>query len=272
MSQSKIESEINIFLKKFELHLIKSLPKNRNLLNQSINYSIQSGGKRFRPFLIYTFSKALKVSSKNALSIGVAVEMLHNYSLVHDDLPSMDNDNYRRGKKSTHFKFNEYTAILAGCSLLTMSYNILSGVELRLNSDRKIKLINRLAEISGKNGLLQGQFEDLNLKKLTYSDRIRINKLKTGKLMSYCVEAVGISAAIKQSDLKLLQRVGMNIGEIFQISDDFSDEPKMPTKERLFLSKYRLKLYKQTIKQLNNLKINNESINRLLNHLMELEV
>ena len=144
------------------------LPKSSNTLNKSISYSILAGGKRFRPFLIYTFAKALKVNSSNAMKIGIAVEMLHNYSLVHDDLPAMDNDKYRRGKKTTHFKYNEYTAILAGCGLLTLSYKILSSPKLKLDTKVKAELIYALTEISGEGGLLQGQFEDLSNKKNTY--------------------------------------------------------------------------------------------------------
>ena len=122
MSNAQTTIELNKFIKKFNSDLKKFLPKSTNTLNKSINYSILAGGKRFRPFLIYTFSKVLKVSPSNSIKIGIAVEMLHNYSLVHDDLPAMDNDKYRRGKKTTHYKYNEYTAILAGCGLLTLSY------------------------------------------------------------------------------------------------------------------------------------------------------
>ena len=103
MSNTQTAIELNTFTKKFNSDLKNFLPKSSNTLNKSINYSILAGGKRFRPFLIYTFAKALKVSSSNAMKIGIAVEMLHNYSLVHDDLPAMDNDKYRRGKKNNSF-------------------------------------------------------------------------------------------------------------------------------------------------------------------------
>jgi geranylgeranyl diphosphate synthase type II len=100
MPNTQTTIELNKFTKKFNSDLKNFLPKNTNTLNKSINYSILAGGKRFRPFLIYTFAKVLKVSPSNSIKIGIAVEMLHNYSLVHDDLPAMDNDKYRRGKKN----------------------------------------------------------------------------------------------------------------------------------------------------------------------------
>jgi len=272
MSNTQTAIELNKFIKKFNSDLKIFLPKSSNILNKSINYSILAGGKRFRPFLIYTFAKALKVSSSNAIKIGIAIEMLHNYSLVHDDLPAMDNDKYRRGKKTTHFKYNEYTAILAGCGLLTLSYRILSSPKLKLDTKVKAELIYALTEISGEGGLLQGQFEDLSNKNNIYNHRIHINKLKTGKLMSYCTEAVGIAAKLNTKKINLLKKIGMNIGEIFQISDDFNDEPKMLTKEKKYLEKYRDTLYTKTLKLLKEANIKNLSVNNLLNYLMLLKV
>ena len=272
MSSTQTTIELNKFIKKFNSDLKKFLPKSTNTLNKSINYSILAGGKRFRPFLIYTFAKVLKVSPSNSIKIGIAVEMLHNYSLVHDDLPAMDNDKYRRGKKTTHYKYNEYTAILAGCGLLTLSYKMLSSSKLKLDSKIKAELILALTKISGEGGLLQGQFEDLSNKKNTYSERIHINKLKTGKLMSYCTESVGIAAKLSSKKINLLKKIGLNIGEIFQISDDFNDEPKMPAKEKRYLEKYRDILYARTLNLLKEANIKNSSINNLLNYLMILKV
>ena len=101
MQAFEIEAVHNKFTKKFNVELYKYFTKKNSLLNESINYSIMAGGKRFRPFLIYIFSKAFNISTSTSIKIGISVEMLHNYSLVHDDLPAMDNDNYRRGKKTT---------------------------------------------------------------------------------------------------------------------------------------------------------------------------
>jgi len=271
MQASKIELLHNKFIKKFNSELKKNFTKKSNLLNQSINYSILAGGKRFRPFLIYIFSKAFKISPSNSVKIGIAVEMLHNYSLVHDDLPAMDNDNFRRGKKTTHYKYNEYIAILAGCGLLTMSYQVLA-VSINIESKKKVELISRLTEISGDNGLLQGQFEDLSNDSIKYINRIRINKLKTGQLMSYCTEAVGILSDCNKSQINLLRQIGLYIGEIFQINDDFNDEPKMSIKEKDYLNKYRFRLYNQTTNSMKKLKIKNSHVYDFLEYLMELKV
>ena len=271
MQAFEIEAVHNKFTKKFNLELNKYFTKKNSLLNESINYSIMAGGKRFRPFLIYIFSKAFNISTSTSIKIGISVEMLHNYSLVHDDLPAMDNDNYRRGKKTTHFKYNEYIAILAGCGLLTMSYQVLSS-SIKVENKKKIALITRLTEISGDDGLLKGQFEDLSSNSIKYQNRIRINKLKTGLLMSYCTEAVGIIAGRNKLELKLLRQVGLNIGEIFQISDDFNDEPKMSTKEKKYLIQYRLQIFSQTLRSLKKLGIKNNQVYDLLDYLMELKV
>ena len=112
--------------------------KDNNTLNQSINYSINSYVKRFRQYLVYVFGKEFQLSKNIIFNLGSAIEMLHNYSLEHDDLPSMDNDKYRRGKKTTHYKYNEFTAILAGCGLLTKYYLTLENKEFSISEDKKI--------------------------------------------------------------------------------------------------------------------------------------
>ena len=151
--------------------------------------------------------------------------MLHNYSLVHDDLPSMDNDQFRRGKKTTHYKFNEYTAILAGCALLTKAYQILSSSSFKISDKKKTKLIEVMSKVSGEKGLLLGQYYDLSLKSPTVSGRLELNKLKTAKLMSYCCQAVAICANKNKSVEVSMKKIGEYIGEIFQINDDIADFP-----------------------------------------------
>ena len=140
MKHQIINNDLKKFTIKFNKFLKKKLSKDKNLLNQAILYSINTGGKRFRPYLVYIFGKELNLSNSVIFNLASAIEMLHNYSLVHDDLPSMDNDQFRRGKKTTHYKFNEYTAILAGCALLTKSYQILSNNSFKISDKKKIKL------------------------------------------------------------------------------------------------------------------------------------
>ena len=121
MSHQIIKRDLQSFILNFDRYFISKISNQMDILSRAMHYSVSSGGKRFRPYLVYLFGKEYNLSRKIIMDLASATEMLHNYSLVHDDLPSMDNDKYRRGKKTTHFKYNEFTAILAGCGLLTQS-------------------------------------------------------------------------------------------------------------------------------------------------------
>ena len=272
MIHSKTIRDLSGFTKKFNTFLKKKLDKEKYLLNSSINYSMFSGGKRFRPYLILLFGKEYNLPSSVSMNLAAAVEMIHNYSLVHDDLPAMDNDKYRRGKKTTHYKYNEFTAILTGCGLLTKTYASLSNKNFKLPDKIKIKLIEHLTKISGEKGLLKGQYLDLSIKNKTINSRLEINKLKTGKLMSYCCSAVGIASKKDRITINRLSKIGLYIGEIFQINDDFEDHPRMKKDEKSILQAYKLKLYKKTIKELKILKIKSRKIYLLIDFLMDLKV
>ena len=182
MKHQIINNDLKKFTIKFNKFLKKKLSKDKNLLNQAILYSINTGGKRFRPYLVYIFGKELNLSNSVIFNLASAIEMLHNYSLVHDDLPSMDDDQFRRGKKTTHYKFNEYTAILAGCALLTKSYQILSSSSFKISDKKKTKLIEVLSKVSGEKGLLLGQYYDLSLKVTYCKWEIRIKQIKNCKI------------------------------------------------------------------------------------------
>ena len=272
MKHSGTIKDLNSFTKKFNFFLKKKLQIESRLLGQAVKYSLFSGGKRFRPYLVYLFSKEYSLPIATAMNLASAIEMFHNYSLVHDDLPSMDNDKYRRGKKTTHYKYNEYTAILAGCGLLTMAYNVLSNNSFKISEKNKIRLILSLTEISGQKGLLQGQFDDLSIKNKSTKQRIEINKLKTGKLMSFCCDAVGIMANKKDQTRKILKKIGMQIGEIFQINDDFEDYPNMKNRDKIALLNYKNQLYKAIQSDLKKLSIKSKKIFMLLDFLMDLKV
>ena len=272
MNHSRTVKGLNDFTKRFNIFLKKKLNKEKDLLNSSIRYSIFSGGKRFRPYLISLFAKEYNLPINIVMNLSAAVEMLHNYSLVHDDLPSMDNDKYRRGKKTTHYKYNEYTAILAGNGLLTKTYETLTNKNFHLSEKRKIQLIAKLTEISGETGLLKGQYLDLSIKNKSIFQRLQLNKLKTGKLMSYCCSAVGIASNKKTVPIKRLENIGMYLGEIFQINDDFEDYPRMKIKEKMILENYKLKLFKKIIKELKKLKVKDQKIYLLIDYLMDLRV
>ena len=264
--------DLNVFTKKFNIFLRQKLIKEKDLLNTSIHYSIFSGGKRFRPYLILLFGKEYSLPSNITMNLAVAVEMLHNYSLVHDDLPAMDDDKYRRGKKTTHYKYNEFIAILAGCGLLNKTYAILSSKSLKLSDKIKIQLIEHLTIISGEKGLLKGQYLDLSSKDKTVNKRLEINKLKTGKLMSYCCSAVGIASKKNKITINRLGRIGLYLGEIFQINDDFEDYPKMKKAEKSVLQDYKLELFKKIINELKILKVKSRKIYLLIDFLMDLKV
>ena len=188
-------------------------------------YSVFSGGKRFRSTIIVNTGMMLGVNYKKLIVVGAAVECIHSYSLIHDDLPSMDNDDFRRGRLSTHKKFSESTAILAGNSLLTLAFEILSSKDLNLSKEIKTELIRVLSNCSGHSGIAGGQFEDLNFenKNILKKDIIEMQNKKTGRLFGFCCESVSIIKQENKRKRNLLKNIGLNIGLLFQIADDLLD-------------------------------------------------
>ena len=152
---NKIAKDTNLFLKSF----IRKQKKTE--LIKPIKYGLFPGGKKIRSKILIDIGSIFKVDYKTLIKIGAAVECIHAYSLIHDDLPCMDNDSIRRGKPSTHIKFGESTAVLAGNSLLTMAFEILSHKDLNLSEKIKIELINKISESSGHLGIAGGQYLDL---------------------------------------------------------------------------------------------------------------
>ena len=215
-----IAKDTNIYLKKIFLKQSKY-----EYLTKPMQYGVFSGGKRFRSAVIINTGKIYNISYKKLIIIGAAVECIHSYSLIHDDLPSMDDDDLRRGKLSTHKKFNEFTAILAGNSLLTLAFEILSSNDLKLSSKVKNELIKTLAIYSGFSGLAGGQYLDLTFekKKITRKKIINIQNNKTGKLFAFCCESIGIIKGQSLQKRKKLKDIGLNIGLLFQITDDLID-------------------------------------------------
>ena len=187
-------------------------------------YSLLPGGKKVRSKILFDIGSIFKVDKKKILQVAAAVECIHAYSLIHDDLPCMDNDSLRRGKLTTHKKFSESTAILAGNSLLTIAFQILSEKKLYLNEQKKIKLINLLSESSGHTGIAGGQFLDLSYEKIkkTKKQIIDMQIKKTGKLFSFCCVAPIIISG-KTKYLNKFNKIGNEIGLLFQIADDLID-------------------------------------------------
>ena len=159
---NKIANDTNIFLKKF---LNK---QNNSKLLPAMKYGLFPGGKKIRSKILIDIGSLLAIDYKTLIAIGAAVECIHAYSLIHDDLPCMDNDKIRRGKPSAHIKFGESTAVLAGNSLLTMAFEILSSPTLKISERIKINLIKKLSECSGHLGIAGGQYLDLSYEKKRY--------------------------------------------------------------------------------------------------------
>ena len=208
---------------------IKSLlPSGKGIekkLFKAISYSILSSGKRLRPFLVIQSSKLFDVDEKNALRVASSLEMIHAYSLIHDDLPSMDNDILRRGLPTTHKKYNEATAILAGDSLLTLSFEILSDSLTHDNPEIRCKLIYELAKAAGACGMVAGQMMDLEAKnkKLSIGIITRIQRLKTGALIAFSCNAGAILGRAEKKHKFALQGYAHDIGLAYQIRDDLLD-------------------------------------------------
>ena len=182
---NKIAKDTNLFLKKF----IKKQKKSKLII--PMKYSLFSGGKKIRSKILIDIGSLFKIDYKSLIILGSAVECIHAYSLIHDDLPCMDNDTIRRGKASTHVKFGESTAVLAGNSLLTMAFEILSHKDLNISEKTKVNLIHRISENSGHLGIAGGQYLDLSYerKKVSMKKIIEMEVKKTGKLFSFCCVA-----------------------------------------------------------------------------------
>ena len=217
---SKIANSTDTFLRG-----VFSKQKNNSRLIKPMKYGIFSGGKRLRSAIVVNTGKIFNINYKKLIMVGSAIECIHSYSLIHDDLPSMDDDDLRRGKLSLHKKFNEFTAILAGNSLLTLAFEILSGKDLKISENCKNQLISTLSICSGHSGLAGGQYSDLTFenKSILKKDTINMQKKKTGELFGFCCESVAILKGLNFKKRKKLRDIGMDIGLLFQTIDDLID-------------------------------------------------
>jgi len=257
---SKIAKDTNSFLSKF------LLSQKKTDLIKSIKYGLLPGGKKIRSKLIVDVGKIFNIEYKKLIYLSAAVECIHAYSLIHDDLPCMDDDNLRRGKLSTHKKFGESTAILAGNSLLTIAFEILSHKNFNVSDKVKINLINLISKTSGHSGIAGGQYSDLNFehRKMPLKKIIEMQIKKTGKLFSFCCMAPVIISK-KNKYVNSFEKLGSDIGLLFQIADDLIDHKgsskKVGKKTKKDIKKGKATLisllgYKNTIKYSENIKKN----------------
>ena len=216
---NKIAKDTNIFLKNFINRQANSK------LIPAMKYGLLPGGKKIRSKILIDIGSLLSINYKTLITIGAAVECIHAYSLIHDDLPCMDDDKIRRGKPSTHIKFGESTAILAGNSLQTMACEILASPNLKISEKIKVNLIKKLSECSGHLGVAGGQYLDLSYEKKKISKKkiIEMEIKKTGKLFSFCCAAPAIIKKKNNQEVKFFENIGANIGLLFQIADDLID-------------------------------------------------
>ncbi|MGL4534634.1 MAG: polyprenyl synthetase family protein [Fusobacteriaceae bacterium] len=212
----KIEKILLEYLNEFDY------PK---VIAEGMKYSVLNGGKRLRPILISVVLELLGQDKKLGYPSGAAIEMIHSYSLVHDDLPALDNDNYRRGNLTTHIKFGEAEAILIGDALLTYAFGVLAEKNIHLSADKIVKIIALTSKHAGTNGMIGGQLVDIESegKEIYYSTLQYIHANKTGKMIRLPMEIACIIAEADEKTFEIIKVVADLIGMAFQIKDDILD-------------------------------------------------
>jgi farnesyl diphosphate synthase len=194
-------------------------------VQDAMRYAVFAGGKRLRPFLTLETAALFGVPREQALRAAAAIEVLHTYSLVHDDLPAMDDDDLRRGQPTTHRKFDEATAILAGDALLTLAFEILADPATHPSAETRTRLITRLAQAGGSEGMIGGQMIDLDAPnhQLSADEIINLQRRKTGALFEFSCCAGGLLGGADAATLQALESYARDFGLAFQICDDLLD-------------------------------------------------
>ncbi len=208
--------------------LEEHLPKQTGFsyeIAESMRYTLFAGGKRLRPVLCMASAETVGGSADIVLPVACAIEMIHTYSLIHDDLPSMDNDDYRRGKPSNHKIFGEGLAVLAGDALLTEAFCLLSGGIRDLSPEKNLSIIHEISTAAGFQGMIGGQVADLRAegKKVNMESVDYIHTHKTQALITSSIRAGAIAAGAGEDDMRALSEYGRNAGLAFQIADDMLD-------------------------------------------------
>jgi len=224
-NQSDFIEHLNSFRDKFDKfygqkYLIDNTPE---ILNESIRYINSTGGKRIRPFLVYECASLFDVKFEESIAAAVAIEMVHTYSLIHDDLPAMDDDDMRRGNETLHKKYNEAIAILSGDALLTDSFSILLDNYRNIDINICLELISLLSKSAGSGGMVGGQILDLFPENTTEESVNLMNEMKTGALIRCATSFGAILGKAPKKDYKNMYDYGSAIGKVFQIKDDLLD-------------------------------------------------
>ena len=225
-------NDFQVYLKEktdfFETELKKELKELSypETITKGMEYAVLNGGKRLRPFLLFTTLELLNENISKGVKSAIALEMIHSYSLVHDDLPALDNDDYRRGKLTTHKVFGEAEGILIGDSLLTYAFYVLSQKNLEfLSSEQIVKIISKTSEYAGINGMIGGQMIDIESenRKIDLETLKYIHSHKTGKLIRLPIEIACIIANLEKEKREVLEEYADLIGIAFQVKDDILD-------------------------------------------------
>jgi len=282
----KVEERLSQKKKAVERELESILSQGNSLLFQAMRHAVFSGGKRFRPILALSSGECFGAPPDLVLPFACALELIHNYSLVHDDLPSMDNDDFRRGKPSCHKAYGEDIALLAGDSLLTMAFEILAQAPLgkSLQSKRE-QIIMEISQSAGVKGMVGGQLMDITLSqdKLTEETYHELILKKTGSLIIASVKTGAILGKAGASELEAAVKYGRNVGLAFQIRDDILDSGQDAQKGNLprpnYVSLFGLKDSERRLKDfieaarnaLDEASLASEELHYLATKLLELE-
>lgn len=229
MSFVQLESKLLEIGELLNEKMIELLPNGKGTIEESLfdamHYSTLTGGKRLRPFLTVITSQMFGVSLASSLQTATAIEFIHSYSLIHDDLPAIDNDDFRRGQPSCHKKFGEALAILTGDALLTFAFQVLADEGTHFDPAVRVDLIDTISKASGYGGMVGGQVIDIltEHKMLEYVEIVRLQRMKTGALFAISCEAGAILGKAPKNLRNSLKAYAHNLGLAFQITDDLLD-------------------------------------------------
>ena len=219
---SEFESLLGSYQKRINQTLEGLLPSDDSILSEAMRYSVLNGGKRLRPILVYLSSELGEANHDSIDTLAGSIELIHCYSLIHDDLPSMDDDDLRRGNPTTHKKYDEATAILAGDALQPLAFELITNLD--TSDSNKITIINCLANACGYSGMVGGQIKDIHSKEINTVQNLDImHSQKTGRLIQASLETSAILSGLDQKDIEALNKYGEKIGLAFQIQDDIID-------------------------------------------------